>query len=82
MLPIKFFFVVLGFLNLGLEDCAGNQGIKDILLGLQWIKENIQSFGGDPENITLIGSSSGAVAIHLLMVLPAAKGDQLLPIRN
>lgn len=43
-------------------------------MGLQWIKDNIHFFGGDPENVTLLGSSSGAVAVHLLMLSPAAKG--------
>ncbi|XP_065202738.1 esterase E4-like [Planococcus citri] len=65
---------VLGFLNLGLEECSGNQGIKDIILSLYWIKDNISSFGGDPENVTLIGNSNGAVIIHILMLSPAAKG--------
>ncbi|XP_065202761.1 esterase E4-like [Planococcus citri] len=65
---------ILGFLNLGLKECSGNQGIKDILLSLQWIRENIRSFGGDPDNITLVGSSSGSEVIHVLMLAPAAKG--------
>lgn len=66
-----------GFLNLGIKECPGNQGIKDIILSLRWIQENIQYFGGDPENITLLGSSSGAAIIHILMLSPLTKGTYL-----
>ncbi|XP_065202770.1 esterase E4-like [Planococcus citri] len=65
---------VLGHLNMHLESCSGNQSLKDIILGLQWIKENINVFGGDPENITLIGSSSGSASVHYLLLSPMAKG--------
>ncbi|XP_065202724.1 esterase FE4-like [Planococcus citri] len=64
----------LGFLNLGLEECPGNQGLKDIIMGLRWIKDNISVFGGDPDNVTLIGSSIGSTLIHFLMLSPLAKG--------
>ncbi|XP_065202747.1 esterase E4-like [Planococcus citri] len=65
---------ILGFLNLGLKECSGNQALKDIILSLKWIKENIHSFGGDPDNVTLIGSSSGAGLVNILMLSPAARG--------
>ncbi|XP_065207273.1 esterase E4-like [Planococcus citri] len=61
---------VLGFLNLDLPECSGNAGLKDAVLALQWVKQNIQAFGGDPNNITLFGCSSSASAIHLLMMHP------------
>ncbi|XP_065202784.1 esterase FE4-like [Planococcus citri] len=64
----------LGFLNLDLEECSGNQGLKDIIMGLRWIKNNISAFGGDPNNVTLLGSSNGAVTIHHIMLSPLAKG--------
>ncbi|XP_065205733.1 esterase E4-like [Planococcus citri] len=54
--------------------CSGNQGIKDIVLSLRWIKDNIKSFGGDPENVTLLGGSSGAAIIHILMLSPETEG--------
>ncbi|XP_065202732.1 esterase E4-like [Planococcus citri] len=62
-------------MNLGLTNCSGNQGIKDIILSLEWIKDNIHSFNGDLDNITLLGSSSGAAVIHFLMLSPAGKGE-------
>lgn len=65
-----------GFLNLGLKECSGNQAIKDVIMSLEWIKENIKSFGGDPDNITILGSSSGAALIHCLMLSPKTKGSE------
>ncbi|XP_065202766.1 esterase FE4-like [Planococcus citri] len=65
---------ILGFLNLGIEECSGNQGIKDIIMALQWVRDNIRYFGGDPENVTLLGSSSGSAIIHILMLSSAARG--------
>ena len=50
-----------GFLYSEADDTInGNQGIKDVLLALQWIKTNIQEFGGDPDKITIGGESAGA----------------------
>ena len=43
----------LGFLYLGTEDAPGNQGLYDQRLAIKWVKDNIQYFGGNKENITL-----------------------------
>lgn len=56
------------------ENCSGNQGVKDIIMALKWIKNNIGHFNGDAENVTLMGSSSGAMLVHVIMLLPAARG--------
>ncbi|RLU22077.1 hypothetical protein DMN91_006457 [Ooceraea biroi] len=64
----------LGFLKLSHETTSGNQGLKDQIAALKWLRENIQVFGGDPENITVFGSSSGAACVHLLMLSPLSKG--------
>ncbi|XP_045194483.2 cAMP-regulated D2 protein-like [Mercenaria mercenaria] len=58
-----------GFLVTGdkAEDAKGNYGIKDQRMALQWVQENIKTFGGDPTKVTLFGQSAGAqsTAIHL-----------------
>ena len=51
-----------------------NLGLLDQLQALKWLRENVQAFGGDPDNITLFGQSSGAASISLLMTMPEAKG--------
>ncbi|XP_065219224.1 esterase E4-like [Planococcus citri] len=65
---------ILGFLNLGLPECSGNQGLKDIIMSLEWIRDNISAFCGDPNDITLMGSSSGSAIANALMFAPRAKG--------
>ncbi|XP_065215915.1 esterase FE4-like [Planococcus citri] len=64
---------ILGYLNLNLPQCPGNMGMKDQSLALKWVKENIRYFGGDPNNITLYGNSSGASDAHLHMMSPMSK---------
>ena len=53
---------------------SGNYGLLDQIEALRWVKNNIQAFGGDPTNVTLLGESSGAQNILQLMTSPLAKG--------
>lgn len=66
--------ILSGFLNLNLPDCSGNQGIKDVMLAFEWVKENIHFFNGDSNNITAFGASSGAEMIHASMLSPTVNG--------
>lgn len=62
----------LGFLALG--DGDGVAGLLDQIAALQWVKDNIAAFGGDPANVTIFGESAGARDVCSLVASPAAKG--------
>ncbi|CAD7087657.1 unnamed protein product [Hermetia illucens] len=64
----------LGFLSTGTKDCPGNNGFKDQLLILKWVKHNIKVFGGDPDDVTLFGESAGSVSVAYHMYSHASKG--------
>ena len=53
---------------------TGNYGLYDQLTAIQWVKDNIASFGGDPDNITVLGQSAGAMSIQLHCLSPLAEG--------
>ncbi|KAL4705568.1 hypothetical protein ACJJTC_006896 [Scirpophaga incertulas] len=65
---------VFGFLSFEDDLLPGNNGLRDVILALRWIKKNIHSFGGDPNKITLMGSHDGAVLVDVLLHSPKAKG--------
>ncbi|KAJ3497834.1 hypothetical protein NLG97_g1593 [Lecanicillium saksenae] len=60
----------LGFLSLLDAHLNGNYGIKDIMLGLKWIKKSIYKFGGNPDHILLFGQSAGALDAQIIAALP------------
>jgi len=64
----------LGFLSTGDSHAQGNYGLKDMLLALRWVKDNIAAFGGNPDRITVFGQSAGAVAIHMLLLTGRHEG--------
>ena len=69
---------VLGFLDLSAFGAkyahSGNLGMMDIVKALEWVRENIASFGGDPANVTIFGQSGGGGKVSTLMAMPSAKG--------
>lgn len=69
---------VLGHLDLSAYGekyrYSANAGMTDIVAALEWIQENIEQFGGDPENVTVFGESGGGAKVLALMTSPYAKG--------
>jgi para-nitrobenzyl esterase len=70
---------VFGFLDLsqiGGERYAqsGNASMLDLVQSLQWVRDNIANFGGDPGNVTIFGQSGGGGKVTTLMAMPAAQG--------
>ncbi|MHA8067444.1 carboxylesterase/lipase family protein [Aquirufa sp. ROCK2-A2] len=55
-------------------EASGNYALLDLIAGLKWVRENIESFGGDPNQVTIAGQSAGAFAVNFLCASPLAKG--------
>ena len=70
---IQYRVASLGFLYFDTEDVPGNAGMFDQLMAMQWVKDNIASFGGNPANITLMGESAGACSVSLHLLSPLSR---------
>lgn len=53
---------------------SGNVGMLDLVAALEWVRDNIAAFGGDPGNVTIFGESGGGAKVSILMAMPAAQG--------
>ena len=53
---------------------SGNAGQLDLIASLEWVRDNIANFGGDPKNVTIFGESGGGGKVSALMAMPAANG--------
>jgi len=62
-----------GFLYGGDSSAPGNVGILDQIMALHWVKDNIEFFGGDPNQITIFGLSAGSWSVSTLIVSPLIK---------
>ena len=69
---------VLGFLDLSSYGekyrASANVGLQDLVASLEWVKQNIEKFGGDPSNVTIFGQSGGGGKVTCMMNAPSAKG--------
>ncbi|HEY9217436.1 MAG TPA: carboxylesterase family protein, partial [Phenylobacterium sp.] len=70
---------VFGYLHLGdlfgpEYDQSGQAGMLDIVMVLEWVRDNIARFGGDPANVTIFGESGGGAKVSMLQAMPPAKG--------
>ncbi|KAM3959396.1 esterase FE4-like [Aphomia sociella] len=64
----------LGFLCLGIEGAPGNAGLKDQVAALKWVKNNIKTFGGNPDSVTIFGESAGSASVFYHIISPMSKG--------
>ncbi|MBR4827732.1 MAG: carboxylesterase family protein, partial [Oscillospiraceae bacterium] len=69
---------ILGFLDVSAYgpqyENSGNAGLADLVIALEWIRDNIAAFGGDPDNVTIMGQSGGGGKVCALLQCPAADG--------
>jgi para-nitrobenzyl esterase len=69
---------ILGFLDLSTVSPkykeSGNVGMLDVVQALEWVRDNITRFGGDPSNVTIFGESGGGGKVGTLMCMPKARG--------
>ena len=77
MVSINYRLGLLGGLYLDREKVPGNQGLRDQILALRWVQDNISQFGGDKERVTVFGESAGGMSVMNLILSPAAKVSQL-----
>lgn len=75
---ISLFVLLSGFLSAGDEILPGNFGLKDQVAALKWVRNNIRSFGGDPEKVTIMGQGAGGASVHYHLYSLASKGEKLL----
>ncbi|KAI9167448.1 Bile salt-activated lipase [Paramyrothecium foliicola] len=74
MVAVSYRVAAFGYLALSDGVTNGNYGLADQILGLEWVRKNIQDFGGDPERITVFGQSAGAASVRAIMASPKAVG--------
>lgn len=79
VVTINYRLGAFGFLHLGLDGGeewagSGNLGILDQVRALEWVRDNIEAFGGDPGRVTIFGESAGAMSVGTLLGTPAADG--------
>jgi len=74
LVTINFRLGILGFLSTEDAVCPGNNGMKDQVAALRWVRDNIALFSGNPNSVTIFGESAGGASTHLHMLSPASKG--------
>ncbi|XP_042209759.1 venom carboxylesterase-6-like isoform X1 [Homarus americanus] len=74
LVVVQYRLGVLGFLSTEDLVLPGNLGLKDQLLALRWVQDNIGKLGGDSNKVTIFGESAGAASAHMHVLSPKAKG--------
>jgi carboxylesterase type B len=73
VVTIQYRVGIFGFFSLGKNEALGNYGLWDQMLALEWVHQNIDSFGGDPTSVTIFGESAGGASVSLLSLIPRNK---------
>ena len=74
LVTINYRLIPFGFTSMESSSMPGNQGPKDQVMALRWVSENIASFGGDPDLVTIFGESAGSVDVLSQLVSPLSAG--------
>lgn len=74
LVTIQYRLGIFGFLSTEDSNLPGNYGMFDQLAALQWVKQNIEAFSGDPGKITLMGQQAGGASVHYHLLSPMTRG--------
>lgn len=74
LVTINYRIGALGFLSSGDHVIPGNNGLKDMVVALKWVQENIENFGGDARQVTIFGQGFGGISVHYLLLSPQTAG--------
>ena len=73
VVSIDYRLAIFGFMSMEDSEYTGNMGLYDQRLALQWVKDNIRAFGGDPDAVTIFGESAGGMSVSAHMVSPGSR---------
>ena len=74
VVTINYRLGIFGFMSMADEASLGNYGLWDQIMAINWIRDNIASFGGDKESLTIFGQSGGSMSVGLLSIMPQNRG--------
>ncbi|KAE8608885.1 hypothetical protein XENTR_v10011649 [Xenopus tropicalis] len=74
VVSIQYRLGIMGFLSTGDKEVRGNFGFLDQVAALQWVRDNIKDFGGDPQSVTIFGESAGGLSVSALVLSPLSEG--------